>query len=191
MTNASTLVRAARRSRRLTQAQLAERARVDQGSISRSENGRDADFSTISRLLAGSGYRLYSAPSTRDDAATVAAEIRLRLSIGDKDRALRALLQLNDNLVAERGLVRGILTIAEPESTRVAVWDAAIAGLVAWRLNEEGLPLPDWTQAPSRFLRTSMPLGVDPADPTPPLDEVPSEFAERGVLAWRDTFASI
>ena len=176
MTNASTLVRAARKSRRLTQAQLAERARVDQGSISRSENGRDADFSTISRLLAGSGYRLYSAPSTRDDAATVAAEIRLRLNTGDKDRALRALLQLNDNLVAERGLVRGILTIAEPESTRVAVWDAAIAGLVAWRLNEEGLPLPDWTRAPSRFLHTPTTLGVDPADPTPPFDEVPVSY---------------
>lgn len=191
MTTASTLVRAARKSKHLTQAQLAERAHVDQGSISRSENGRDADFGTISRLLAGSGYRLYSAPSTRDDAATVAAEIRVKLSAGDKDGALRALLQLNDNLVAERGLVRGILAIAEPESTRVPVWDAAIAGLVAWRLSEEGLPLPDWVSAPSRFLRTPATLDIDPADPTPPIDEVPRELAERGVLAWRDTFASI
>ena len=84
MANASTLVRAARKSRRLTQEQLAERARIDQAAISRSERGRDAEFSTVDRLLAGAGHRLYSAPTRRDDAATVAAEIRKHLRDGDK-----------------------------------------------------------------------------------------------------------
>ena len=104
---------------------------------------------------------------------------------------MRALLQLNDNLVAERGLVRGVLGLAEPESTKDPVWDAAIAGLVAWRLREEGLPAPDWVNAPSRHLSTPRTLGVDPADPAPPESEVPREFAERGVHVWRDTFASV
>lgn len=191
MTTASTLVRAARKSRRLTQAQLAARTRIDQAGVSRSENGRDADFGTIDRLLAGAGHRLYSAPTRRDDATAVASEIRARLRVGDKDRALRALLQLNDNLVAEHGLVRGVLGLAEPESTKDAVWDAAIAGVVAWRLGEEALPLPDWTLAPSRYLRSPRTLDVDPADPIPPADEIPDELAKRGVLAWRDTFASV
>lgn len=191
MTVASTLVRAARKSRRLTQQQLAERARVDQGRVSRSESGRDAEFSTIERLLAGAGHRLYSAPTRRDDAATVAADIRDRLRINDKDRALRALLQLNDNLNAEHGLVRGVLGLAEPESTKDPVWDAALASLVAWRLREEGLPAPEWVNSPSRFLRAPRTLDVDPADPVPPASEVPAEFAERGVLVWRDTFASV
>jgi len=118
MANASTLVRAARKSRLLTQEQLAERARIDQAAISRSEGGRDADFSTVDRMLAAAGHRLNSAPTRRDDAATVAAEIEQRLRDGDKDRALRALIQLNDNLVAKRGLVRGVLGLAEPETTR-------------------------------------------------------------------------
>lgn len=191
MTAASTLVRAARKSRGLTQQQLAERTHLDQSSISRSERGRDAEFSTIQRLLAGTGHRLFSAPTQRDDAATAAVEIREQLSVDDKDRALRALLQLNDNLVAERGLVRGVLGLAEPESTKDPVWDAAIAGLVAWRLREEGLPVPDWVDAPRRHLRTPRTLDVDPADPAPPESEVPKEFAERGVRVWRDTFASV
>lgn len=191
MADASILVRAARRSRRLTQGQLADRAQIDQGSVSRSERGRDAGYSTIDRLLAGAGHRLYSAPTRRDDAATAAAEIRERLRANDKDRALRALLQLNDNLLAEHGLVRGILGLAEPESTGDVVWDAAIAALVAWRLDAEGIPLPAWVDQQGRFLARPQTLEVDPADPVPPRSEVPDEFAERGVLAWRDTFASV
>ena len=188
---ASTLIRAARKSRRLTQQQLAERTRLDQSRVSRSERGRDTEFATVERLLAGAGHRLYSAPTQRDDAATVAEEISWRLAAGDKDRALRALLQLNDNLVAERGLVRGVLGLAEPESTKDRAWDAALAGLVAWRLHEEGLPAPEWVNHPSRYLDVPATLEIDPADPTPVESDVPEEFAERGVLVWRDTFASI
>ena len=191
MTNASTLLRAARKSRLLSQQQLAERVRIDQASVSRSERGRDAEFSTVDRLLAGAGHRLYSAPTRRDDAATAAAEIRERLREGDRDRALRALIQLNDNLVAEHGLVRGVLGLAEPETTKDPVWDAALAALVAWRLRDEGLPNPEWVDAPHRFLRQPQGLNVDAADPVPPASEVPDEFTKRGVLAWRDTFESV
>jgi transcriptional regulator with XRE-family HTH domain len=191
MTSASTLVRAARKSRQLTQEQLAEISQIDQGSVSRSERGRAADFSTIDRLLAGAGHRLYSAPTRRDDAASVAAEIRGQLRSQDKDRALRALLQLNDNLLAEHGLVRGVLGLAEPEPTGDLVWDAALASLVAWRLGEEDIPVPAWVDESERFLDKPRTLEVDSADPVPPLSEVPAEFARRGVLAWRDTFASV
>lgn len=191
MANASTLLRAARKSRRLTQERLSERARIDQASVSRSERGRDAEYRTVDRLLAGAGHRLYSAPTRRDDAVTVAAEIRQRLRAGDKDRALRALIQLNDNLVAERGLVRGVLGLAEPETTKDPAWDAALAAVVAWRLRDEGLPTPAWVDARNRFVHDRRGLGVDDADPIPPDSEVPEEFAKRGVLVWRDTFASV
>lgn len=191
MANSSTLVRAARKSRQLTQAQLARRARLDQPTVSRSERGRDAAFQTVDRLLGGAGHRLYSAPTRRDDAATVAGEIRTHLQRGDRDRALRALIQLDDNLVSERGLVRGVLGLAEPEPTKHPVWDAAIAAVVARRLREEGLPTPDWVDAPARYLDRPQQLRVDVADPVPPASEIPQEFAERGVLVWRDTFASV
>jgi transcriptional regulator with XRE-family HTH domain len=188
---ASTLLRSARKSRRLTQAQLAARVQIDQATISRSESGRDAEFSTIDRLLAGAGHRLFAAPTRRDDAAAIAADIRLQLKNGDRDRALRALIQLSDNLRAEHGLVRGVLGLAEPETTRDRVWDAAIAAVVAWRLGEELLPSPAWVDGPNRYLRTWCGLDVDPADPVPPRSEVPEEFAKRRLLVWRDTFGSV
>lgn len=191
MTRSSTLVRAARRSRHLTQARLAELTGIDQASVSHHERGRDAAFSTVDRLLAGAGHRLYAAPTRRDDAASAAVAIRDYLRAKDLDRALRALLQLNDDLTAEHGLVRGILALAEPERTGDRVWDAAIAALVAWRLNEEQIPLPAWVDDPDRALAEPTVFRVDPADPAPDHDDVPDEFAERGILAWADTFASL
>lgn len=192
MTDIGTLVRAARRSRGLTQHELAQRAQVDQSRVSRSES-RDEDprFATADRLLAGAGHRLYSAPTRRDDAATAATSIRELLREGRPDSAFRHLVQLNDDLVAERGLVRGVLTLAEPEPTGDSVWDAAIAALVAWRLDDDGLPHPAWLAKPDRTLAIPQPLLVDPADPVPSAADVPPQFAARGVLAWEDSFASV
>lgn len=144
----STLVRAARRTRRITQARLAELTGIDQASVSHHERGRDAAYSTVDRLLAGTGHRLYAAPTRRDDAASSAAAIREHLRARDTDRALRALLHLNDKLTAEHGLVRGVLGLTEPERTGDRVCDAAIAALVAWRLNQEDIPLPGWSTTP-------------------------------------------
>lgn len=191
MTNASVLVRAARKSRGLTQNDLAQRSNVDQGRVSRLEGGREAEFSTVERFLGSAGHRLYSAPTQRDDAATIAAAIRGYLRAGDKYSALRELIQLGDNLASEHGLVRGVLGLAEPELTGDRAWDAALAALVDLRLSEEGLPAPAWTVAPNRRLRTPRTLDVDHADPIPGPDDVPVEFLERGVLVWRDTLASV
>lgn len=191
MSNASTLVRAARRSRGLTQVDLAERTNIDQGRVSRLESGSEAEFGTIERLLRATGHRLYSAPTRRDDAASIAGAIRAHLRRGDKHSAFREFIQLNDNLLAEHGLVRGILALAEPEPTGDTAWDAALAALVDYRLSEEGLPKPVWVDAPTRHLRPSRTLDVDPADPVPTADDVPAEFLARGILVWRDTLASV
>ena len=191
MAASSTLVRAARRSKHLTQARLAELTGIDQASVSHHERGRDAAYSTVDRLLAGAGHRLYAAPTRRDDAASAAEAIREYLRAKDTDRALRALLQLNDNLISEHGLVRGILGLTKPEPTGDHMRDAAIAALVAWRLNQENIPLPGWVNNPDRALTEPVVFRVDPADPAPERDDVPNEFAERGVLAWADTFASV
>ena len=191
MTNASVLVRAARKSRGLTQKDLAQRTHVDQGRVSRLEGGREAECSTVERFLGSAGHRLYSAPTQRDDAAVIAVAIRRYLRAGDKHSALRELIQLGDNLASEHGLVRGVLGLAEPELTGDRAWDAAIAGLVELRLSEEGLPAPLWVTDVKRRLKTPRALDVDPADPIPEPADVPNEFLERGVLVWRDTLASI
>lgn len=192
MTDAAVLVRTARKNCGLTQGQLAVRAGVDQARISRFERARqNPRFGTVERLLAGASHRLYAAPTTRDDAATIASHIRDSLNHDDPRLALRYLIQLNDNLVSEHGIVRGVLAVAEPGATGQKVWDAAVAALVSWRLNEEKVPLPEWVSRPERKLARARVLRVDPADPVPKLGDVPDEFAEHGVLAWRDTFASV
>ncbi len=187
-----TLVRAARKSRGFTQKQLAHRTGIDQARVSRAESGsEDLRSGTVDRLLAGAGHRLYAAPTRRDDAAAIAPQIRSSLEAGDRSLALRYLIQLNDNLLSEKGIIRGVLAVAEPELVGQKVWDAAIAGLVAWRLNEERVPLPAWVNDPRRILDRTRVLRVDPADPEPTRADVPRELLEHGVLAWEDTFASV
>ena len=56
---------------------------------------------------------------------------------------------------------------------------------------EEGLPAPERVNSPGRFVAAPRGLDFYPADPTPPAAEVLEEFAERGLLVWRDTFASV
>lgn len=192
MMDIATLVRSARRSRRLSQRELARRAGFSQSRVAIAENAHeDPRFDTASRLLAAAGHRLYAAATTRDDVATIAAEIRHALARDDRGMALRFFIQMNDNLVAERGLLRGILAITEPELTGSKTWDAAIAALVDYRLNEDGVPAPAWTRASTRHVERARPLVVDPADPIPPRAEVPAEFLEHGVLVWRDSLESV
>lgn len=192
MADIATLVRSARRSRGLTQRELSARSRLAQPRLALTEKRReDPRFDTATRLLAGAGHRLYAAPTTRDDVATVAADIRHAVQADDLQLALRNLVQMNDNLVAERGLLRGILAVTEPELTGSKTWDAAIAALVAYRLNQDGVPLPVWVNDDSRVLKRARPLRVDPADAVPSPADVPQEFLDRGVLLWSDTLESV
>lgn len=186
-----TILRSARKSSGLSQVELADITNVDQASISRVETGRDVTLSTLETLLGATRHRLYAAPSVRADASTLTADIRSWLRSGDTGRAVRALIQINDNLVAEHGLLRGVLAIAEPELIGRPVWDAVIAGLVEWRLEEEGLPFPEWTSKPERILRRTRAFIVDPADPLPPPEVTPEAFRRRGVLVWPDMFESV
>lgn len=191
MTTATPLLRAARKSRNLTQKAIADRLHVDQGRISRAESASELEYGTVERILGATGHRLYCAPTRRDDVATAASSIRSHLRRGDRHRALRAFIQLSDDLQAERGLIRGVLVVAEPEPTGEAVWDSALAALVSLRLNEENLPHPEWTKTPNRHLTSPRTLEVDPADPRPGPGDVPEEFLEHGVLIWSDTLASV
>ena len=191
MVRPSILLRAARKSNSLTQIGLAQKSRVHQGNISEIENGRDSSVRTFERLLKGAGHGLFVLPTRRADVSEVASRIRLSLKQGNKLSALRALIQLNDNLLAERGLLRGVLGLLEPEPTGQEEWDAALAGLVSWRLIEEGLPLPGWVEKDRFFLTRPTILEVDSADPIPPAEAIPHEFARRNLLVWEDTFRSV
>jgi hypothetical protein len=148
-------------------------------------------FDTVERALRGAGHRLVAVPSLRDDAATIGSEIRADLAFGRPERALRRFLQLSDNLAAEHGATRFALTITEPESSGSKQWDAAVAALVAHRLTDENLPVPDCATHPSRFLKRSWVFGVGPYTLAPESDRVPPAFRERRVLIDADTLRSV
>jgi transcriptional regulator with XRE-family HTH domain len=191
MNRASTLVRATRKSKGLTQTDLAQLSKVHQSNISAIENGRDLSVTTLDTLLRATGHRLFAVSTVRGDAAHLGAGIRAELARGNRLSALRILIQLNDNLVAEHGIIRGVLGLLEPERTGHKVWDAALAGLVAWRLGQETIPLPSWVDKARFFLNRPQTLDVDSADPIPTAADVPQEFLTRGVLVWEDTFQSV
>jgi len=140
MTRTSTLIRAARKSARVTQAELAQKSRVYQSNISEIESGRDLSVRTLEKLLTATGHSLFALPLQKADVLEAARAIRGQLKSGNRYGALRTLIQLNDNLVSEQGLLRGVLGLCEPEPTGSPVWDAALAGLVSWRLGEEPPP---------------------------------------------------
>jgi transcriptional regulator with XRE-family HTH domain len=189
---AGTLLRSARKSRRLTQASLGRRTNLTQSHLSLIEGDRqNPSFDTVERALRGTGHRLVAVPTLRDDAATIAAEIRVDLALGRPERALRRFIQLNDNLTAEHGAVRFALAIAEPEPTGSKQWDAAIAALVVHHLEAEHLPIPEWATQPSRFLKRAWVFGVGAYTLPPELDRVPVAFRERRVLIDEDTLRSV
>jgi transcriptional regulator with XRE-family HTH domain len=188
---AGSLIRAARRSRKLTQHALGRRARLSQSHLSLIERGhQNPSFEAVERALRAAGHRLVSVPTVRDDAAAIAADVRFAVADGRDDQALRRFIQLNDNLLAEHGASRFALAISPPEPTGSRQWDAALAALVAHHLTDEHLPIPDWATAPERTLRRPWTLGEGPYTITPPPDRVPPEFAARRVLVDADTLVS-
>lgn len=188
---AGVLVRSSRRANRLSQKALGERSGIAASSLSLIESGeRIPTVATLDRLLAATGRSLVSIPTRRADAATIAERIAAALADGEPATALRHFVQLSDNLAAEHAEVRFALTIAEPAPTGAKHWDAAIAGLVEYRLQEEGLPVPAWTRDPSRTLGRSWTFNagryVVPVD----REHVPKAFLDRKVLVDAESLTS-
>lgn len=188
---AETLIRSSRRASGLSQKTLGERSGIAASSLSLIESGdRIPTVATLERLLAATGRSLVSIPTRRADAATIADRIAAALGDGEPASALRHFIQLSDNLAAEHDEVRFALSVAEPAPTGVKHWDAALAGLVEYRLQQEGLPLPSWTRDPGRTLRKSWTFSagryVVPVDRA----RVPKAFLDRNVLIDEETLTS-
>ena len=188
---ADVLLRSSRRASRLSQKTLGERSGVAASSLSLIESGdRIPTVATLERLLAATGRSLVSIPTRRADAATIAERIGASVSANQPADALRHFIQLNDNLTAEHHEVRFALAIAEPALTGTKHWDAAIAGLVEYRLSEEGLPVPSWTRDSSRALRRSWTFNAGRYVVPVARARVPRAFLDRNVLIDSETLAS-
>jgi transcriptional regulator with XRE-family HTH domain len=191
VTAAATL-RAARQHRGLKQAELAARAQTAQADISLIERGRrDPSFDTLDRILRRTGHQLIAAPVVGVSGVQAAAEIRDALA-GDRDeRAFRIFIAYSDSLSKADPTGRVILSATAPAGTGESLWDAALAGVSDYWLDQAGLPKPEWLRDGSRTLLRPAPLQDSPYIPVPAADEVPAQFLARNVLVDETTLASI
>ncbi|MEO6200505.1 MAG: helix-turn-helix transcriptional regulator [Cryobacterium sp.] len=190
--SASTLLRAARRSSGLSQGVLAARAQTSQPNVSTIEGGtRIPTVDTLERLLSRTGHRLIAIPGGRPDAVESADRIATSLRDMRRDSAFRAFLDYSDGLAATHGVNRVVLTAAEPFPTGSPAWDAAIAAVTEFRLNEESLPKPGWIGSSDRTLPHPATPHLGVYDIEPDVANVAPEFLRRNVLIERGTLASV
>jgi transcriptional regulator with XRE-family HTH domain len=186
------LLRNLRKSKRLSQTTLSRQSGVAQSALSEIENGeRSPSWETIDKILRSTSSSFIVIPTRRSDACTAASHIAVAEARGDKHRAVREFIQLADNLAGEHDEVRFALAICEPAPTGTKHWDAAIAGLVAHRLEEEALPVPGWARDPARRLKKAWTFGEGEYTVPIPRDNVPQAFLDVNVLIDRDALASV
>lgn len=190
MTVSSVLLRQSRLAVHLSQRAAASAAHVPQASIGRVESGsRDVAVATLDAFLRPMGNRLIAVPLKGRPVAESAVAIADALDRQDEDTAFREFIQTNDDLAAETAVGRVVLSCAPPPPTGDRRFDALLAALVEYRLNEIGAPRPEWVGTTAPLV---VPWYVDPYSEAH-LDQVsvPSEFARRGVILDESELSSI
>jgi len=76
----------------------------------------------------------------------------------------------------------------EPPPTGDARFDAALAGLCEYFAREAGLPVPEWTEAPWRFVEPWWFVTGRPAFHAYVLATTPADLSRHGVFCSREAF---
>ncbi|GAA1527504.1 transcriptional regulator with XRE-family HTH domain [Microbacterium ginsengiterrae] len=142
-----TQIARSRRRRGITAAQVAERTGLKTSNLYAIEQGRRSPtVETLERAAAGLGLRLLAVDigelSFVSDFAEVIADYD---ADGAEEQAYRAFMRLNRQLAAAPATTQVLLTYTPPRPVTVE-WDAALAGLVEWRLRQKDAPIPDWVE---------------------------------------------
>ena len=134
-----------RKRRGITASQVAERTGLQTSNLYAIERGRRSPtVDTLERAAAGVGLRIVAVDvGNQALVSDIAESIVAHEAEGDEESAYRAFLQLNNQLVNTSASTQVLLTCAPPRSISPE-WDAAIAGLIEWRLGEKGAPVPAW-----------------------------------------------
>lgn len=146
---------------------------------------------TLERLLSAAGHRLVAVQSGHPTAVEAGDSIAAALTLGQVDAAFRAFLDFSDGLAASEPVVRVVLACAAPDWTGSPVWDASLAAVAEYWLDQDGLPKPSWLFDPDRSLPSARGLEVSVYDPESYPDAVPEQFRRRNLLVERSTLASV
>jgi transcriptional regulator with XRE-family HTH domain len=185
-------LRSARRSASLTQQQVAVAARSSRTAVNAIENSqRNVSIDIALKLLASSGHSLIVIPSNAGTVNEFAASIAEELTHGRRNYAYRALLTMSDVLAKQTPGVRAALTVLPPNPVGDDLFDASIAAVADYWLDNAGIPSPEWTADPACYLSSPTHLSGSRYDFTPEMDEVPEAFLRHNVLLDRRALESI
>ncbi|MGO1769121.1 MAG: helix-turn-helix domain-containing protein [Microbacterium sp.] len=178
-----------RRRKRRPARLVSERTGIASSNIYAIERGRrDPSTATLERLADGVGARLFVVDTEgHSPVSETVARIRRRVEGGQSHNAYRHLIQISDDLAGAPADVACFIAYAAPPSID-AGWDAAIAGVVEYRLAQRGLPLPEWLADHGRTAGpdwgpSRAPYPIDAAD-------VPEPLLRRGVWIEADELTS-
>lgn len=181
-----------RKSRGISQAELARRSNTFQANISSIENGiTDPGLSTIEECLSNLGYSLIAIPTKKPSVAQFTIGVALALSDSKEAKAFRLFIQLNDNLKSVTPDICLALCIAPPPLTSDSRYDALIAGLVEFHLSALSLPLPIWINESSRKLKSRWIVDPYESSEASILRFTPKAFLRHNVLINESELTSI
>lgn len=186
------LLQAIRKSKGISQTELARRCNTFQANISLIENGiTDPGLSTIEGCLSSLGYSLIAIPTKKPSVAQFTLSIARTLADNKETRAFRLFVQLNDNLTSVTPDICLALCIAPPPLTGYPRYDALIAGLVEFHLSLESLPIPTWVREPNRKLKSRWIVDPYVISKASILKQTPAAFLRHNVLINKSELVSV
>ncbi|WP_162144910.1 helix-turn-helix transcriptional regulator [Arthrobacter castelli] len=144
------MVKQARTEKHLTQAELAERVGLSRSTIVDLEHGRNTTLQATLKVLSCLALDL-SVSSAQPSfelqwtADTTARAIRRELRAGDRDFAMRSLIQAATYFDRLDDKARSVFLNA-PSSTGSKRWDALLARTFAYKCRQHDIEEPQWTQ---------------------------------------------
>lgn len=186
------ILQAIRKSKGISQTELARRSNTYQANISSIENGiTDPGLSTIEQCLSSLGYSLIAIPTKTPSVAQFTLGIAHALLNKKEAKAFRLFIQLNDNLKSVTPDICVALCIAPPPLTSDSRYDALIAGLVEFHLSALKLPLPQWISESTRKLKSRWIVDPYESNGASILNLTPKAFLRHNVLINESELISV
>jgi transcriptional regulator with XRE-family HTH domain len=188
------LLRDARRTAALTQADVACRAGTTQSAVAAYETGaRRPGLATMRRLVAACEHdlELVARPRVRRGAlslAAIAVIARDDLGRDAAQDATRLLFGFADDFRGSGRPGRIALIADEPPLTGDPRFDAALAGLAEHFAAEAAIAVPRWVEGSARFVEPWWFVASAPAFHAYTLASTPASFARHGVFIAREVF---
>jgi transcriptional regulator with XRE-family HTH domain len=195
--NTATLLRDARHSAALTQAELARLARTAQSAVATYETGvRTPSLGTLERLLKACDHEidLVVRPRVRRGAVALVdlvPTITDDLAGEEEQNALRLLFGFADDFRGSSRPGQSALITAEPPTTGDARFDAALAATAEFFAAESGIEVPTWVDGRSRFVEPWWFVTSRVAFHAYTFARTPAVFARHGVFIAREAFERV